>query len=105
MAKLKKDDKVIVIAGKDKGKVGAVLNVINGSRVVVEGANTVKKHQKPNPQKGEQGGVVEMEKSLHISNVAIFNPQTEKADRVRYLVKEDGTKVRVFASNNDVIDL
>lgn len=105
MARVKKDDKVILLSGKDKSKQGTVLQVLNNQRVLVEGLNLVKKHQKPNPQKGEPGGVVEIESSVHISNVAIFNPVTEKADRVRYLINDNGKKVRVFASNNEVIDL
>lgn len=106
MAKIKINDKVIVIAGKDKGKHGTVTKVLPSTeRVVVEGVNMVKKHQKPNPQKGEVGGVVSKEKSIHISNVAIFNVEKNKADRVKFTVNDSGKKVRVFASTNELIDL
>ncbi len=105
MARIKSNDKVVVITGKDKGKQGAILKVLGDERVVVEGVNKVKKHEKPNPQKGVTGGVVEKEKAIHISNVAILNPTTGKADRVRYVFNEKNQKVRVFASNNEVIDL
>ncbi len=103
MNKIRKGDDVIVIAGKDKGRRGAVLRMLEG-KVLVEGANKVKKHQKPNPVKGVSGGVVEMEMPLDISNVALFNPATKKADRVGVKVLEDGRKVRFFKSNGEVID-
>ena len=103
MRKIKRDDDVIVITGKDKGSRGSVLRVL-GDHVVVSGVNKVKKHQKPNPMKGQEGGIVEMEKPLHISNVAIFNATTKKADRVGIKTLEDGRKVRVFRSNGEVID-
>ena len=105
MAKIKRNDKVIVIAGKDKGQKGNVLKVLSNDQVLVEGVNLIKKHQKGNPQKGVQPGIIQKEKSLHISNVAIFNDQTNKADRVRYLRDEQGNKYRAFASNNEKIDL
>jgi len=105
MRKLKKGDEIIVIAGKDKGKRGTVSRMVTESdRVVVDGINTVKKHQKPNPAVGLPGGIVEKEMPLHISNVAIFNPATGKADRVGIKILEDGRKVRIFKSNNEVID-
>jgi large subunit ribosomal protein L24 len=105
MQKLKKGDDVIVIAGKDKGKRGTVTSVMpQADRVMVEGVNMVKKHQKPNPQMGVPGGIVEKEMPLHISNVAIFNSATGKADRVGIKILEDGRKVRIFKSNNEVID-
>ena len=102
MAKIKKDDEIIVITGKDKGKRGTVLSVAE-DRVTVSGINLVKKHVKPNPARGTQGGIVEKEAALAISNVALFNPATQKADRVGYKLLEDGTKVRVFKSSGDVI--
>lgn len=105
MRKLKKGDEIIVIAGKDKGKRGTVAQMVaDKDRVVVDGINTVKKHQKPNPAAGVPGGIVEKEMPLHISNVAIFNPATGKADRVGIKILDDGRKVRIFKSNNEVID-
>jgi len=102
-AKIRRDDEVIVLAGKDKGKRGKVLTVLTEKdRVVVEGVNVVKKHQKPNPALNEPGGIIEKEASLHVSNVAIFNPATGKADRVGFRF-EDGKKVRFFKSNNEII--
>lgn len=103
MNKIRKGDDVVVTTGKDKGKRGAVLRVLEG-KVLVEGANKVKKHQKPNPVKGISGGIVEMEMPLDVSNVALFNPATKKADRVGVKVLEDGRKVRFFRSNGEVID-
>ncbi len=102
MNKIKKNDDVIVITGRDKGNRGNVLNV-DGDLVLVSGINKVKKHQKPNPVKGTSGGIVEMEKPLHISNIAIYNSATKKADRVGVKQLEDGRKVRVFKSNGEVI--
>ena len=104
MAKIKRDDEVIVITGKDKGKRGKVLSVLE-DRVVVSGINMVKKHVKANPARGTQGGIVEQEASLHISNVALFNAATQKADRVGYKRLEDGAKVRVYKSSGDVVDV
>jgi len=105
MRKLKKGDEIIVIAGKDKGKRGTVAQMVaEKDRVVVDGINTVKKHQKPNPAAGVPGGIVEKEMPMHISNVAIFNPATGKADRVGIKILDDGRKVRIFKSNNEVID-
>lgn len=103
MSKIRKGDEVVVITGKDKGKRGTVLRVIpTDDRVVVEGINVVKKHQKPNPMRGVQGGIVEKTMSIHVSNVAIFNKETGKADRVGFKVEGD-KKVRVFKSNGAVI--
>jgi large subunit ribosomal protein L24 len=102
MRKIRKNDDVIVIAGKDKGNRGSVLNVLD-DHVLVSGINKVKKHQKPNPVKGLAGGIVEMEKPIHISNVAIYNAATKKADRVGVKSLEDGRKVRVFKSSGEVI--
>lgn len=103
MRKIKKNDDVIVIAGKDKGSRGNVLSVL-GDRLLVSGVNKVKKHQKPNPVKGLTGGIVEVEMSIHASNVAIFNATSKKADRVGIKTLEDGRKVRVFKSSGEVID-
>ena len=105
MAKLKINDKVIIIAGKDKGKQGTILGVHDNEYVRVEGANIIKKHTKPNPQKGIQGGIVSKEKPIHISNVAIFNPKSGKKDRVRFKFDDNGQKVRIFASDNELVDL
>jgi large subunit ribosomal protein L24 len=104
MAKIKRNDEVLVITGKDKGKRGKVLSVLE-DRVVVEGINMVKKHVKANPGRGTQGGIVDQEASLHISNVALFNAATQKADRVGYKRLDDGVKVRVFRSSGDVVDI
>ena len=103
MNKIKKNDDVIVIAGKDKGNRGNVLSVLDNDHVLVAGINKVKKHQKPNPVKGDSGGIVEIEKPIHISNIAIYNATTKKADRVGVKQLEDGRKVRVFKSNGEVI--
>jgi large subunit ribosomal protein L24 len=102
MRKIKKNDDVIVIAGKDKGNRGSVLSVAENF-VLVGGINKVKKHQKPNPVKGTTGGIVEIEKPIHISNIAIYNAATKKADRVGVKSLEDGRKVRVFKSSGEVI--
>ncbi|HAB79865.1 MAG TPA: 50S ribosomal protein L24 [Glaciecola sp.] len=101
--KIRRDDEIVVLAGKDKGKQGKVLSVLaSEDRIVVEGINLVKKHTKPNPQAGEQGGIVEKEASLHVSNVAIVNPATGKADRVGFRF-EDEKKVRFFKSNGELV--
>lgn len=104
MRKIRKGDDVIVLAGKDKGRRGTVLRVFPDNRVLVEGINIIKKHVRPNPNTGESGGIVEKEAPLQISNVAIFNPQTNKADRVGFRVLEDNRKVRVFKSTGEVVD-
>lgn len=104
MRKLKKGDEIIVIAGKDKGKRGTILRVMPNDKVVVENVNMAKKHQKPNPNAGVEGGIVEQEMPLSISNVAIFNAATGKADRVGFKMLDDGRKVRFFKSNDEVID-
>lgn len=103
MRKIRTEDEVVVIAGKDKGKRGKVMRLLDEQRIMVSGVNMVKKHQKPNPQAGAPGGIVEQEAALQISNVAIFNPSTNKADRVGFKV-EDGKKVRVFKSSGEVVD-
>ncbi|GAA0851046.1 MULTISPECIES: 50S ribosomal protein L24 [Marinobacter] len=104
MKKIKRDDEVIVTTGKDKGKRGKVLKVQDDGRVLVSGINMMKKHTKPNPMLGTPGGIVEKEAPIQVSNVAIFNPQTGKADRVGFQVKEDGSKVRIFKSTNEAVD-
>jgi large subunit ribosomal protein L24 len=105
MQKIKKGDDVIVITGKDKGKRGSIVRVLSEEdRVIVENVNIAKKHQKPNPAAGAPGGIIEKEMPLAISNVAIFNPVSGKADRVGIKVLEDGRKVRFFKSNGEVID-
>jgi len=101
--KIRKGDEVAVLTGKDKGKRGTVLRV-DGDVVVVEGINRVKKHVRPNPMKGEVGGIVEKEMPIQASNVALFNAATQKADRVGFKVLEDGRKVRVFKSSGEVVD-
>ena len=104
MRKIRKGDNVVVITGKDKGKRGEVSRVVDAAKVVVDGINRVKKHQRPNPMKGTTGGIVEIDMPLQVSNVAIFNPVTQKADRVGFRLLEDGRKVRFFKSNGEMID-
>jgi large subunit ribosomal protein L24 len=103
MRKIKKNDDVIIIAGKDRGNRGSVLRVL-GDRLLVSGINMVKKHQKPNPVKGLTGGIVAVEMSIHASNVAIYNATSKKADRVGVKILEDGRKMRVFKSSGEVVD-
>ncbi|ANF59365.1 50S ribosomal protein L24 [Halotalea alkalilenta] len=104
MRKIKRDDEVIVIAGKDKGKRGTVKRVLKDGKFVIAGVNMIKRHTKPNPMLGQQGGIVEREAPIHESNVAIFNQETGKADRVGFQLKDDGTKVRIFKSTQKQID-
>ncbi|MBJ7556351.1 50S ribosomal protein L24 [Marinomonas spartinae] len=104
MRKIKRNDEVVVIAGKDKGKRGKIVKVVDESRVLVSGVNMIKKHEKPNPMKGSTGGIVEKEAPIQVSNVAIYNKATDKADRVGFKLNEDGTKVRIFKSNSEAID-
>ncbi|KRG68128.1 50S ribosomal protein L24 [Pseudoxanthomonas dokdonensis] len=101
--RIKKGDQVVVTAGKDKGKKGDVVRV-DGDRVVVSNVNIIKRHTKPNPQAGVAGGVVEREASIHISNVALFNPATGKGERIGFKVLEDGRKLRVFRSSGEALD-
>ena len=101
--RIKKGDQVVVIAGKDKGKKGDVVRV-DGDRVVVSNVNIIKRHTKPNPQAGVAGGVVEREASMHISNVALFNPASGKGERIGFKVLEDGRKLRVFRSSGEALD-
>ena len=105
MKNIRKGDEVIVIAGKDKGRRGTVLRVVDADHVVVENVNVVKKHQKPNPAKQVGGGIVQKEMPLHVSNVMLFNPVAQKGDRVGVKVLEDGRRVRIFRSNNEVVDI
>jgi large subunit ribosomal protein L24 len=105
MQRLKKGDDVIVTAGKDKGKRGNVVRVMDNDRAVVENVNMVKRHTKPNPQKGVAGGIVEKEMPIHVSNLMLFNPATKKGDRVGVRTLEDGRRVRYFKSNNEVVDI
>lgn len=104
MEKIRKGDDVVVVAGRDKGKRGAVIRRLDDDTLLVEGVNRAKKHVRPNPIKGEQGGIVEKEMPIHISNVALFNPGTQKGDRVGVKVLEDGRKVRVFKSNGELVE-
>ncbi|NTV69744.1 MAG: 50S ribosomal protein L24 [Azonexaceae bacterium] len=104
MEKIRKGDEVVVITGKDKGKRGTVLRRVDDEHVLVEGVNRAKKHVKPNPVKGVAGGIVDKDMPIHISNVALFNPATKKADRVGIKALEDGRKVRVFKSNGELVN-
>ena len=104
MQKIRKGDTVVVTAGRDKGRTGTVVGVHADGRVVVENVNMVKKHQRPNPARGVTGAIVQKEASLHVSNVALLNPATKKADRVGLRSLEDGRKVRYFKSNGEVVD-
>jgi large subunit ribosomal protein L24 len=103
MNKIRRGDEVIVLSGKDRGARGIVLTVVSSSRLLVGGINKVKKHTKPNPMKGDQGGISEKEMPIEISNVALFNPATQKADRVGIKVLDDGSRVRVYKSNGEFV--
>ncbi|MBS3965332.1 MAG: 50S ribosomal protein L24 [Methylomonas sp.] len=103
MQKLKQGDEVIVNTGKDKGKIGRISKFPDNAKVIVEGVNLVKKHQRGNPNTGVSGGIVEKEMPIHISNIAIFNPKTKKSDRVGFVVSDSGEKFRVFKSTKEVI--
>mgnify|MGYP000603203095 FL=1 len=103
MDKIRKGDEIVVIAGKDKGKRGTVSVRVDAEHVVVEGVNSAKKHVKPNPVKGVVGGKVDKDMPLHVSNVSLYNPTTQKADRVGFKLLEDGTKVRIFKSSGEVV--
>lgn len=104
MNKIKVGDDVMVIAGKDKNKRGTVLKM-DGERVVVENVNMAKKHQKPNPQRGVPGGIVDKEMPLHVSNIGVYNPTRGRADRIGFKALEDGKKVRIFKSDGEVVDV
>ena len=104
MRRIKKGDNVIVTTGRDKGRRGSVLRLVDAEHVLVEGVNKVKKHQKPNPMKNNPGGIIDKEMPIHISNVMLFNPTTQKADRVGLKVLDDGRRVRYFKSNGEMVD-
>jgi len=103
--KIKQGDEVIVLAGKDKGRQGQVIKVINNRKVLIENVNLVKKHQKGNPNTGQESGIIEKEMPIDVSNVMLFNPITKKGDKVGFKILEDGRKVRFFKSNNEVVDI
>lgn len=104
MQRIKKGDEVVVISGRDKGKRGTVLRRVDSEHVVVEGVNRAKKHQRPNPMKNQTGGIVDKDMPIHVSNIALFNPATQKADRIGFKALQDGRKVRVFKSNGEQVD-
>ena len=104
MRKIKKGDNVVVIAGRDKGKRGDVARVVDDTHVIVNGVNQVKRHTKPNPMKNQPGGIVTKEVPIHVSNVAIWNPVTQKPDRIGFRLMEDGRKLRFFKSNGEQIN-
>jgi large subunit ribosomal protein L24 len=105
MNKIKKGDQVMILSGKDKGKRGAVIAVVSAGKVVVEGINIVRKHQRAMPMKGISGGIIEKPMPIHISNVGLYNPGTAKADKVGFRLLGDGRKVRYFKSTNEVVDV
>src|SRR3989338_984799 len=105
MRKIKKGDDVVVLTGRDRSKRGTVLRIVDEEHLLIEGINRVKKHQRPNPAKGVTGGIVGKEMPIHVSNVALFNPVTKKADRIGIRQLEDGRRVRYFKSNGEVVDV
>jgi large subunit ribosomal protein L24 len=105
MRKFRKGDQVVVLSGRDKGRQGAVIQVLDDGHVIVEGINVVKRHTRPNPQAGKQGGIVSKEMPLNVSKIAIWNPTTKKADRVGFKTLGDGKKVRRFSSNGEQLDV
>ena len=105
MNKIRKGDEVVVSAGKDKGRRGTVLQIFNDERILVEGINVAKKHVKANPNAGEQGGIIDREMPLDISNVLVFNPKTKKGERVGIKVSEDGEKSRIFRQSGEPVDI
>jgi large subunit ribosomal protein L24 len=105
MKKLRKGDEVVVLSGKDKGRTGSISQVLSDGSVIVAGVNVAKKHQRPNPQKQQQGGIIDREKPLHASKVAIWNGGAKKADRVGIKTLADGKRVRFLKSNNEVLDV
>ena len=105
MRKIKRGDEIVVITGKDKGKRGKVEELLANNRLIVNGVQMVKKHQKPNPQMGQSGGIIPRESPIQISNIAIFNKTTEKADRIGFKILEDGKKIRIFKSNGEAVDI
>jgi large subunit ribosomal protein L24 len=105
MRRIRKNDEVIIIAGKDKSRRGKVMQVVDNERVIIAGLNMSKRHTKPNPARGVAGGIVEREAAIHISNVMLFNPLTKKGDRIGFRQLEDGRKVRYFKSNHEAVDI
>ncbi|MGH8281152.1 MAG: 50S ribosomal protein L24 [Gammaproteobacteria bacterium] len=105
MSKIKKGDEVVVTGGKDKGRRGAILKVLENDRVIVENVNMVKKHTRPNPNANVTGGIIEKEMPIHISKVMLFNQVSKKGDRAGYRTLDDGRKVRIFRSNKEVVDV
>ena len=105
MKKLRKGDQVVVLSGKDKGRTGAINQVLSNDTVLVEGLNVSKKHQRPNPQRNQPGGIIEQQMPLHVSKVAIWNAGSSKADRVGVKTLADGKRVRFLKSNNEVLDV
>lgn len=105
MRRVRIGDEVVVTAGRSKGKQGKVLRILGDERVIVEDVNMVKRHTRPNPTANKPGGIIEQEASMHISNVMLYNPVTEKGDRVGFKILEDGRKVRYFRSNDEIIDV
>ena len=104
MRKIKKGDNVVIIAGRDKGKRGDVARIVDDTHVVVNGVNAMKKHAKPNPLKNQPGGIVSKEMPIHVSNIAIWNPITQKPDRVGFRIMDDGRKLRFYKSNGELIN-
>jgi large subunit ribosomal protein L24 len=105
MKKIRKGDKVMVLSGRDKGKQGTVLRVLDDNRVLVESVNIIKRHTKPNPNKGVTGGIIDKEAPIHVSNVALYNPSTGKGERVGMRTMKDGSKVRYFKKSGEVADV
>ncbi|MBM4206571.1 MAG: 50S ribosomal protein L24 [Gammaproteobacteria bacterium] len=105
MLKIKKGDDVVILAGKDKGKSGRVSKLLDNHKILVEGINQAKKHQKPNPNAGVSGGIIAKDMPIHVSNVGLYNPATKKPDRVGFRFLENGKKVRYFKSTNEVVDV
>jgi len=105
MQRIRKGDEVVVISGRDRGKRGTVLRRTGDEHVIVEGINRVKKHQRPNPMQGVTGGIVDKDMPIHVSNLALFNPATQKADHVSFKTMPDGRKVRIFRSNGEQVDV
>ena len=103
--RIRQGDDVIVLTGRDKGKRGTVLKIVAGDKALVDNVNVVKKHQRPNPNKGQTGGIIEKEAPIDLSNIALYNPNRKRGDRFGIKKLEDGKKVRIFRSDNEVIDL
>jgi large subunit ribosomal protein L24 len=103
--KIRTGDDVIVLTGRDKGKRGTVLRILSGGKALVDNVNIVKKHERPNPNKGQTGGIIEKEAPIHLSNIALYNPNRKRGDRAGIKRLEDGRKVRIFRSDNEVVDI